>query len=71
VEEKSNPNILLAQKVELFLKQFWKKHEMIIMYPYQVTLLGFLSNGLGEQEICLSIGIPGTLVKHNLTGVVV
>lgn len=48
VEEKSNPNILLSQEIKLLLEQFRKKHEMIIVHPDQVTLLGFLSDGLGE-----------------------
>ena len=48
VKEKSNPNILLSQETKLLLKQFRKKHEMIIMHPDQVALLGFLSDGLGE-----------------------
>lgn len=70
MQEETNSDIFLAQRMEFFPEHLRKKHQMIVMDPDQITVSCFTGNGLGKQEIGLSIGIPCTLIKDNFTGMV-
>lgn len=57
VKEESNLDVALAV-ANLFSQHGRKKHEMVIMDPYEIIVLYILGDCLSEQAIDLSIGVP-------------
>lgn len=70
VEEESELDVALGVS-NLFSEHGRKQHEMVIVNPDKIIVLHVLGNGLGEQAVRFTVGVPGRLVKRNLTGVVV
>lgn len=70
MQEESNLDILLGV-ADFLPEHFWKKHQMIIMDPDQVTILNFFGNRFGEKAVCLFVCLPGRFIEGDFTGVIV
>lgn len=71
MQKETNADVALAQLAELLAQQLRQQHEVVVMDPDQIALASFVGNRLGKETVGLAVGVPGRLVEHDLTGVVV
>jgi hypothetical protein len=69
MHEEADLDIFLTRS-DLFTKHFWKQHQMVIMYPYQVTIVDVLGYDACKRTIGLFICLPGRFVKCDFAGMV-
>jgi hypothetical protein len=71
MQKEANLDILLPEGLELHAQHFRKKHQVVVMYPYQIPIPRLLRNSLGKQGVCFLVRVPGCLVKDNLPRMIV
>lgn len=71
MQKEANLDILLPQFPQFHAQHFRKKHQVVIMYPYQIPVLRLLRNSVRKQGVGFLVRVPGRLVKDNLPRMVV
>jgi hypothetical protein len=70
VKEESDLHVCLSL-ANFFSQHGWKKHQMVIVNPHEVTVLNFFCNNFGEEPVRFLICVPCRLIESNLSGVIV
>ena len=69
MEEEPDLDIVLSIP-NLLSKHFRQQHQVIVVYPDQISILDFLRDSFGEQTIGFFICVPCRFIKCDFTGVV-
>lgn len=69
MEEKADLDVFLV--LESLSEQLGQQHQMVIMNPDEIAILYVLQNSLSEKLVDFLVCCPCTLVKGNLTRVIV
>lgn len=69
VEEEPDFDIVLSVP-NLLSKHFGEQHQVIVVYPNQISILNFLRDSFGEQAVGFFICVPCRFIKRDFSGVV-
>lgn len=69
VEEEPDFDIVLGVP-NLFSKHFGEQHQVIVVYPNQISILNFLRDSFGEQAVGFFICVPCRFIKRDFSGMV-
>lgn len=70
VQKEADLDVLFA-RTDLLAQHLRQEHQVIVMYPDQITITYFLRHRLCEQSIGFLVGLPGGFVKGDFTRMVV
>ena len=70
MEEETNFDICFGL-ANLLSEHCWKEHQVIVVYPDEVTVLNIFRNSSREKPVCLLVSIPSGLIKGNFARMVV
>lgn len=71
VQKEANLDILLVLLAHLLAKHLRHEHKVVVVDPDKVAIVDIIGDSLCEQPVCLSVCLPGRLVKGNLSRVIV
>lgn len=70
MKEEGDLDVLLGL-ANLLAKHGGQKHQVVVVNPYEVTVLDIFGNSLSKQTVGLLVGIPSGLIKGNFTRMIV